>query len=57
MERTKPPTRATTRRFVVYMDPMVCPACGEKATTVFGARRYCAACADWLSTPPLAQAA
>ncbi len=37
--------RKTTRRFEMYADPNVCPACAAPATEDFGARRYCHPCA------------
>lgn len=43
--------RITKRRFVMYLDPNICPACGAPATVVFGARRYCADCAARLAAP------
>lgn len=36
-------TRATSRRFVMYMDPRICPTCGGRSQVVVGARAYCAA--------------
>lgn len=48
---TKKAQRVTKRRFVMYLDPKICPACGEPATVVFGARRYCGDCAARLSAP------
>lgn len=31
-------------RYAVFMDLKICPVCGDRATVVFGARRYCAPC-------------
>lgn len=49
MKPVKP--RRTTRRFVMYMDPKTCPACGAPSAKLLGVRYYCDRCYDILTAP------
>lgn len=49
MRPVKP--RRTSRRFVMYLDPKICPSCGAPSTKLLGARFYCDRCYDVLTRP------